>query len=167
MRTRWAKIWMHFGSHFKSCDAWTLFCDLLLSPHSQWIKHGGHLHYSLGLACTWLRLVHLHRLAGPNLNQKFDVIIAQNLLIWLLHFQTKAVCSWRSMVYSGMRAVLSPSSDVSQARRVSIPEWPAVNAVSHAQPKLSRDIFTSVNVHSKKSLRCCPYHHRVLLVLTV
>ena len=48
-----------------------------------WIFKLGRFHYSPGwahapLGSDWVQFVHLRLLSGPNLNQKFDVIIAAN-----------------------------------------------------------------------------------------
>ena len=55
-------------------------------------------------------------------------------VIFLLYFQTKALCSRQQMTYNGMRATLSPTLEPSPARLASVPRRPSLNALSSAHP---------------------------------
>ena len=90
-------------------------------------------------------LVHLHLQSGPDLNQKFYVLVTLNASSVCYTSRSKLLCSRQQMTYNGMRAVLSITLELDRGWLVSIPGQPSVNAISHAHPWFSVEIFAGVN----------------------
>ena len=94
----------------------------------------------LSLARAGSRLVHLHLPSGPDLDEKFHIIIAAIASSCLLYFQAKAPCSWRQMAYRWCWVALSSTLEHSQVQLASVSGWLSVNAQFCAKA-----IFAGVN----------------------